>query len=131
MFTGSIVLLKDELCGKRQNPLKRMSCAYSRHILQDKNNPKCTNQLFHQIFTDSSPTKKCGVLISISQAMTFQLHNVTRDKTGRYSIHVYKLNNVTHTLVNLYAPNSGQLSLKRWTDLKRATSYTAGTLIVW
>lgn len=96
-----------------------MLCVQETHFI-DKKQPKCTDKLFPNVFTASASTKKQGVLLAIKHLVAFQLHNIIKDKEGRYIILICDLYNVTYTLVNLYAPNSGQLpfirSLKKRED---------------
>lgn len=73
-------------------------CIQETHFAQQKQ-PNSTEKLYPQICTASRPTTKCRVLIAITHSVTFQLHDVIRDKA--------------YTLVNLYAPNSAQLLFLR------------------
>uniref|UniRef100_A0A8C5MBQ6 exodeoxyribonuclease III n=1 Tax=Leptobrachium leishanense TaxID=445787 RepID=A0A8C5MBQ6_9ANUR len=58
----------------------------------------------------TGPTKARGVSILIRSDVVYQLHRKISDPQGRYLILVCSLNHKTYTLVNVYSPNTEQLS---------------------
>lgn len=65
---------------------------------------------FPHIYMANSDKKRAGVLIAIRDSLTFQLHQVYRDPGGRFIILLCDIANVRYTIVNVYAPNTRQLS---------------------
>lgn len=84
-------------------------CIQDTNFSRDKQ-PKCKDKSFPHIFHACAPTKKCGTMIAINKSVAFKLHTAVTDPKGRYIILVCELNNLLYTIVNLYAPNTGQAS---------------------
>lgn len=77
----------------------------------------------------SGPHKKNGVLIAIKNTTAFTLHNSLVDTEGRYLALDCTMDNTRCTLVNIYAPNTGQI--KFLTKLmKKINQFRQGHLII-
>lgn len=83
-------------------------CVQETHFALD-NAPQCQHKNFPHIFKADYTCKQRGVLIAIRDSLTFNLLNCYSDPGGRYIIMVCTLDNVTYTLVNIYAPNNRQM----------------------
>lgn len=68
---------------------------------------------FQHIFLSNAPSKKRGVFIAIRNTVLFQEALTIKDPAGRFIILVCQLNNLPFTLVNIYAPNVGQVKFLR------------------
>lgn len=79
------------------------------------------NRSFPHVFAARSEKKKAGVLVAIKDSVTFLLHRVCVDPGGRFIILLCDINNETYTIVNIYAPNSRQISFlhKIWRKVER------------
>lgn len=65
---------------------------------------------FPHIFMACSDKKKAAVFLAIKNSLAFNLHPSYVDPGGRFVILVCNINTITCTLVNVYAPNSRQIS---------------------
>ena len=62
-----------------------------------------------KIFHANGNQKKAGVAILISDKIDFKIKNVTRDKRGYYIMIKGSIQKEDITVVNIYAPNIGDL----------------------
>lgn len=103
-------------------------CVQETHLLPAATT-LCHNRQYPQIYHATYSSKKRGVLIAIKQGLDFQLLQQTPDPNGRYLILSFTLNKVSYTLMNLYAPNTRQISfLKK--ALTKARAVCKGHLII-
>ena len=80
-------------------------CIQESHFAKDKT-PTFKHHNFPHIFLSSNERKKKkGVAIAIKDTVSFQQIDLKTDTQGRYIILVATLDNVTYTIVNIYAPN--------------------------
>uniref|UniRef100_A0A8C5LUV5 Reverse transcriptase domain-containing protein n=1 Tax=Leptobrachium leishanense TaxID=445787 RepID=A0A8C5LUV5_9ANUR len=77
----------------------------------------------------TGPTKARGVSILIRSDVVYQLHRKISDPQGRYLILVCSLNHKTYTLVNVYSPNTEQLSFISGV-LHRVSLVATGVLLI-
>uniref|UniRef100_A0A8C5PNG3 Reverse transcriptase domain-containing protein n=1 Tax=Leptobrachium leishanense TaxID=445787 RepID=A0A8C5PNG3_9ANUR len=77
----------------------------------------------------TGPTRARGVSILIRSNVVFQLHRKISDPQGRYLILICSLNHKTYTLVNVYSPNTEQLSFISGV-LNRVSLVAAGVLVI-
>uniref|UniRef100_A0A8C5LRK3 exodeoxyribonuclease III n=1 Tax=Leptobrachium leishanense TaxID=445787 RepID=A0A8C5LRK3_9ANUR len=77
----------------------------------------------------AGPTKARGVSILIRSDVVYQLHRKISDPQGRYLILVCSLNHKTYTLVNVYSPNTEQLSFISGV-LHRVSLVATGVLLI-
>uniref|UniRef100_A0A8C5M1H2 Reverse transcriptase domain-containing protein n=1 Tax=Leptobrachium leishanense TaxID=445787 RepID=A0A8C5M1H2_9ANUR len=77
----------------------------------------------------TGPTKARGVSILIRSDVVYQLHRKISDPRGRYLILVCSLNHKTYTLVNIYSPNTEQLSFISGI-LHRVSLVATGVLLI-
>lgn len=92
-------------------------CFQVTHFCHDKA-PKMSHKNVPHIFCANSQNKTKGVLIAIRDTAAFNFISRIADPLGSYLILIYKMNNATFTIVNLYAPNTGQLRFL-WKLLKK------------
>lgn len=78
------------------------------HFIHTKH-PHLYFQHYPQIFMANSESKRKGVLIAIYECVNFQHDQTIIDPEGRFLILLCKLDTIPFTLVNIYAPNSGQV----------------------
>lgn len=98
-------------------------CVQETHFTLDKA-PQCAHKNFPHIFKADYMCKQRGVLIAVRDSLTFTLLKCYSDPEGRYIILVCTLDNVTYTLVNIYAPNVIKMKfhkrvLKKISELQR------------
>lgn len=84
-------------------------CVQETHIAKNKS-PRCSHKLFPHCFFANADRKSEGVMISVRSLLAFQLYHVIQDPSGRIIILSASFNNHSLVIVNLYAPNSWQLS---------------------
>lgn len=90
--------------------------------------PKCSHRLYLHVFFANAEAKRNGVLIAIKNTIAFTLYEILTDLNGCYIILVCTLNNVMYTIVSVYAPNQGQLSLRKL--FSKVKSGSKGTLLL-
>lgn len=77
--------------------------------LRDKDPISFTLPNFPHLTQANAPTKKRGVFVAIRNTLFFQEILVITDPAGRYVILECLLNIIAFPLVNIYAPNVGQV----------------------
>lgn len=65
---------------------------------------------FPNVFYANYKVAKRGVIIAIKDTVDFQKVDLQTDPNGRYLILVCKLDSCWYTLVNIYVPNSNQIT---------------------
>lgn len=65
---------------------------------------------FPHIYIASSEKKRAGVLVAVRDSLAFQLHHSHVDPGGRFIILICDIDNIRCTIVNVYAPNTRQIS---------------------
>uniref|UniRef100_A0A8C5MKJ5 exodeoxyribonuclease III n=1 Tax=Leptobrachium leishanense TaxID=445787 RepID=A0A8C5MKJ5_9ANUR len=83
---------------------------------------------FNTQYHATGPTRAKGVSILISSNVVFQLHSKISDPRGRYLILICSLNHKIYTLVNVYSPNTEQLSFIAGV-LSRVSLVATGSLL--
>lgn len=88
---------------------------------------------YDQLFLASGPKKKNGVLTAIKDGLQFHLRQTYADPQGRYLILICDIEQSTYTLVNIYGPNTKQLSFhkclcKKIKLLQKGSLIPGGTL---
>lgn len=83
-------------------------CAQETHFC-GASAPICQNKHFPHIFFANADSKTKGVMTAIRDTVTFVLHTKFVDAQGRYLVLVCDINQVTYTIVNVYAPNKHQV----------------------
>lgn len=99
-------------------------CIQETHF-SSANPPKCTHKLFPHIFTANAAVKIRGTLIAIKNSEAFAWHFFTPD----HNILICDINNVTYTIVNVYAPNSHQNAFLH-KMLKKICQIWKGSLVI-
>lgn len=81
--------------------------------------PNMKHKNVPNIFSENSPNKTKGVLIAIKDTVAFKLITSTTDPEGRYL--TCEVNNTTYSIVNIYAPNTGQMHFlcKLWKTVNK------------
>lgn len=96
--------------------------------LFSSSNPfKCTHKLSPNIFTANTAVKKHGTLIAIKN--THHSPFLNSRSNGRCPILVCDINNITYTIVNVYAPNSHQIAFLHKL-LKKICQVPKGSLLI-
>lgn len=103
-------------------------CTQETHFHSQKM-PRCTHPSFPHVFTASISAKKCGVMTTIKDSVTFKLHSETADPYGRYHILVCDVDSVTYTIANVYAPNVHQVRFLNQV-LKKLREVQRGLLVL-
>lgn len=95
-------------------------CLQETHFCKHKV-PSMTHKRFPHLYFANATNKKKGVLIAIKDTVSFKTLDVELDGQGRYIILICEINNQTYTIVNLYAPNSKQMTLfhKLWKRIQK------------
>lgn len=84
-------------------------CVQETHFSQTQA-PSSSHKNFPHLFMANTPTKTKGALIAVKDTVALKLMNLHTDTQGRFIILVCEINNTVYTLVNLYVPNTGQIS---------------------
>uniref|UniRef100_A0A8C5M717 exodeoxyribonuclease III n=1 Tax=Leptobrachium leishanense TaxID=445787 RepID=A0A8C5M717_9ANUR len=84
---------------------------------------------FNTQYHATGPTRAKGVSILIRSNVVFQLHRKISDPRGQYLIPICSLNHKIYTLVNVYSPNTEQLSFI-FGVLRRVSLVATGSLLV-
>lgn len=103
-------------------------CVQETHMLP-MSTALCYNSKYPQVYHAPYNSKKRGVFIAIKHGLDFQLLQQISDQNGRYLILSFTLNKVTYTLMNIYAPNTRQISFLR-KALTKAQAVCKGHLII-
>lgn len=77
--------------------------------LANQKQPKCTDKTVPSDIYNVWIFQEMQSTYCLKLSVALELHDVIKDKLGRYIILICDMNNVTYTLVNIYAPNSRQL----------------------
>lgn len=85
---------------------------------------------YNQLFLASGPKKKNGVLTVIKDSLQFQLHQSYVDPQGRCLILICDIGQSTYTLVNIYGPNTKQISFHKRLCQKLTKKLQRGSLIL-
>lgn len=84
-------------------------CVQEMHLLPSST-ALCSNNKYPHIYHATFHSKKRGVLISIRNDVDFHLLQAILDPNGRYIILICIMNKITYTMLNVYAPNTHQMS---------------------
>lgn len=103
-------------------------CVQQTHLLSQSTS-LCSNRKFPTIYHSTFTSKKRGVLIAIKHNIDFRLTQEISDPQGRFLILLCTINNVKYTLLNIYAPNTQQMSFIRKT-VRKAQENKQGHLLL-
>lgn len=84
-------------------------CVQETHLLSSSS-ALCSNNKYPNIFHATFHSKKRGVLIAVKKDVNFHLIQVIIDPNGCYIILICTINKLTYTLLNVYTPNTQQIS---------------------
>lgn len=102
-------------------------CLQESHFAEGKA-PKCSHKHYPHMIMANSSEKKRGVFIAISQAVAFKLHDSISDPQGRYVAINCDINNITYTIINVYAPNKSQAKFLKSVQ-KKISSFSNGSVL--
>ena len=85
---------------------------------------------WRSIFHANGPQKKEGVAILKSDKLDFKLKTVVRDTEGHYIILKGSIHQEDQTIVDIYAPNTGEANYIRQLLIKIKSHIDMNTLIV-
>ena len=80
---------------------------------QNKEHIQTESEELKKIFHENGDQKKAGVAIFILDKIDFEIKAVKRDKEGHYIMIKRPIQDVDITIINIYAPNIGELQYVR------------------